>query len=113
MRRTLVPKISPLSPIRPTRPNVYTGSPLDRVAERRDDPAFIAEALAAPQALVAPIWRAQSFFHGEAARFFSPDETEGWGVEDRHWIFLGLWGDRPVFALDLNHHEDTRASPAG
>jgi NAD+ diphosphatase len=109
MRRTLVPQTSPIFPIRPTRPNVYTGSPLERAAERRDDPAFMAEVLAAPGALVAPIWRAQSFFRGTEARFFSPRETEGWAVESHQWIFLGFWRERPVFALDLNHHEDALA----
>ncbi|HEX3984557.1 MAG TPA: NAD(+) diphosphatase [Acidisoma sp.] len=106
MRRTRVPETSPFLLIRPSRPNVYTGSPLDRAAERRDDPAYIAAALAAPDALVAPIWRAQSFFRGEEVRFFSPEETANWSLESHHWIFLGLWQRRPVFALDLNHHED-------
>ncbi|MCB8874084.1 NAD(+) diphosphatase [Acidisoma silvae] len=106
MRRTLVPQTSPFSRIHPSRPNVYTGSPLDRAAERRGDDDYIASLLASSQAVVAPIWRAQSLFHGEAVRFFSPADTVGWGITDQHWIFLGLWQEKPVFTLDLHHLED-------
>ena len=106
MRRTRVPERFPLPPIRPSRPNPYTGSPLDRAAERRDDDAFVATALAASTTLVVPIWRTQSVFRGNAARFFAPFEAARWGTEAHHWIFLGLWEARPVFALDLGFHDD-------
>lgn len=106
MRRTRVPQTSPFSRISPSRPNVYTGNPLDRVAERRADADFIAAAFASPQALVVPIWQAQSLFHAEGARFFTPSDSAGWDVTEAHRIFLGLWQERPVFAVDLNHHAD-------
>jgi NAD+ diphosphatase len=109
MRTTRVPQKPAFSPIRPRRPNVYTGAPLDRTAERRADPAFIAAARAHPHAIVAPIWRTQSLFLGEAARFFSMAETVSLAPQEEHWIFLGLWEQRPVFALDLNHHEEPDA----
>ena len=106
MRRTLVPQTSPFSRIHPTRANVYTGSPLDRVAERRADAAYVAALLGSAEAVIAPVWQAQSLFHGNSARFFSLSETTGWGISEQHWIFLGLWQERPVFTLDLGHLEE-------
>jgi NAD+ diphosphatase len=104
-----VPNDRPFTPVRASRPNVYTGSPLDRVAERRTDAAFIAEALASAEAIVAPVWRAQSLFQGERARFFGTKQALGWEADPNRWLFLGLWEGRPVFALDLGHHEAPQA----
>jgi NAD+ diphosphatase len=108
MRRTRVANNSNFKPVRASRANVYTGSPLDRVAERRTDAAFIAAALASPEAVVAPLWRSQNLFQGERARLFSTGQALGWEADPQRWIFLGLWEARPVFALDLGHHEDPK-----
>ncbi|GAB0119288.1 NAD(+) diphosphatase [Acidisoma sp. 7E03] len=105
MRTTRVAQNLPFPPIRPRRPNVYTGAPLDRMAERRTDAAFLAEARAHPEALIAPIWRTQSLFLGSTARFFTGAEAARFAPQEEHWIFLGAWQGRPVFALDLNQHE--------
>jgi NAD+ diphosphatase len=107
-----VPNETPFSPVRATRPNVYTGSPLDRVAERRSDPDFVASALGHPEAIVAPLWRSQNLFQGERARFFPTQHALQWEDDPHRWLFLGLWDERPVFALDLGHHEaPTRLLP--
>jgi NAD+ diphosphatase len=96
----------PFTPIRPRRPNIYTGNPLDRLAERRTDAAFITEARAHERALIAPIWQAQSLFLDGAARFLTAAEASAFAPAEEHWIFLGLWRERPVFALDLNPHAE-------
>lgn len=100
-----MPKEATFTPVRASRPNIYTGSPLDRVAERRADEDFIATALSSPHAIVAPLWRSQNLFRGEVARFFPTEEALRWEDDPHRWTFLGLWEDRPVFALDLGHHE--------
>ena len=105
MRSTLVPNDPTITSIRPSRDNVYTGSPLDRVAERRSDAAFIAAALASPEAMVAPVWRSQNLFHGERARFFPTADALAWENDPHRWLFLGLWDERPVFAVDLGQHD--------
>jgi NAD+ diphosphatase len=109
MRRTRVPNDQTFIPVPPSRPNVYTGSPLDRLAERRTDAAFIAAALASPAAIVAPVWRSQNLFHDQRARFFSTQHALGWESDPHRWLFLGLWDERPVFALDLSHQETPKA----
>ena len=49
-----------------TRPNVYTGSPLFRAAEKREDAGWIAAALASPEALFLPVWRSRNLMRGVA-----------------------------------------------
>ena len=93
----------------PSRANVYTGSPLDRAAERRTDAAFIAASLASSEALVAPVWRSQNLFRDERARFLSTADAQAVESDPDRWLFLGLWDARPVFALDLSHHEAPKA----
>jgi NAD+ diphosphatase len=109
MRRTLVPNESTFSPVGASRPNIYPGAPLDRGAERRADAAFIAAALASPEAMVAPVWRSQNLFRDQRARFFSTQHALSWESDPQRWLFLGLWDERPVFALDLGHHETPKS----
>lgn len=94
-----------------TRPNAYTGSPLDRAAHRRDDEGFVAAALADPAALFVPVWRAKSLLAGveggapqavllQGALAHALREAAG------EWAFLGILDASPVFALDLSAAED-------
>ncbi|ONH82439.1 hypothetical protein APZ41_014465, partial [Roseomonas mucosa] len=50
-----------------SRPNAYTGSPLDRVSGRRDEADFVAAQLAREDALFVPVWRSQSLLRDNAA----------------------------------------------
>ena len=49
-----------------SRPNAYSGSPLDRAAQRRDDAAWIEAAMASDAAVFAPVWRARNLMRGVA-----------------------------------------------
>ena len=100
-----------MRPIPPSRPNVYTGSPVDRVSERRDDEAFIAGAFAAADSLFLPVWRSRSLVRGMDANapeavFLVGDAAAHLRGADASWAFLGLHEGRPVFAVDVSHHED-------
>ena len=53
-----------MSVILASRPNVYTGSPLDRADRFRNDEAWIAGRLADPASLWVPVWRARTLFRG-------------------------------------------------
>ncbi len=59
-------RFAPMLSIPASRPNAYTGSPLDRASHRRDDAAFIEAALADPNTVFAPVWRARSLMRGVA-----------------------------------------------
>jgi len=94
-----------------SRPNAYTGSPLDRAGGRRDDADFIAEALADPESLFAPVWRSRSLMKGVAeARpegvLLTGAAAHALRMAGGPWAFLGLWSDRPVFAVDCSATED-------
>ena len=103
-----------------SRPNAYSGSPLDRASARRDDAAWMATRLADPEALLAPVWRSKSllathgsgspeavYLSGEAARALGLArglaDADGLALP---WAFLGLLQERAVFAVDLSHLDD-------
>jgi len=94
-----------------SRLNAYTGSPIDRVSNRRDDADFVAAALVDPAALYAPVWRSRSLMRGVAegapeALFLSSAAAEALRLAGGPWALLGLWDGRPVFAIDCSAAED-------
>lgn len=94
-----------------SRPNAYTGSPIDRASAQREDAAFIAAALADPETLFVPVWRARSLMKGVEAGKLEAILITGGAAEQLRmaggpWAFLGLWEGRPVFAVDCSQAED-------
>jgi NAD+ diphosphatase len=94
-----------------SRPNVYTGSPLDRAGDRRDDPAWVEAALTSPDTLFVPLWRSRSLLRGMAdghpeAVYLTGAATEALRMSGGGWAFLGLQGPTPVFTVDLSEVED-------
>lgn len=93
------------------RPNVYSGSPLNRVAERREDAAWIERVLREPETLFVPVWRARNLVRagtsGPAeAVYVSGAVATALHVDGGAWSFLGLLAERAVFAVDLSPAED-------
>ncbi|MBU6498440.1 MAG: NAD(+) diphosphatase [Rhodospirillales bacterium] len=99
-----------------SRPNVYTGSPLDRADGRREDEAWIAAALADPASRFVPVWRARSLVRGgrDSAEGGPPEavflDLDGGAAallaDGASWAFLGLQDGAAVFALDLSAAEE-------
>ena len=94
-----------------SRPNAYSGSPLDRAAEKREDSDFIAAALADDATLFAPVWRSRSLMKGVAegrpeAVLVTGGAAAALRMEGGPWAFLGLWDGRPVFAVDCSTADD-------
>ncbi len=95
----------------PSRSNPYAGSPLDRAAHRRDDAAWITEALAAPQTLFVPVWRSRSLLRGveegrPEAVFLTGAAAAALRLAGGPWAFLGLLEGVPVFAVDASAADD-------
>ncbi len=112
------------------RPNTYTGSPLDRAAERRIDADWINARLADPASLFVPVWRSQSLLRTvDAGLSNDPNTAAFWQSQPKTggapeavfldgaaaaslrmqggpWAFLGLMQGRAVFAVDLSAAED-------
>ncbi len=98
-----------------TRPNPYSGSPLDRAAALREDLDWLAAALDAPTTLWAPVWRARNLMRGVAeacpeAVYLSGSDAAG-ALRDLGgpWAFLGLLEGAPLFAVDVSAVEDSTA----
>lgn len=94
-----------------SRPNAYTGSPLDRAGHRRDDADWIAEALADPETLFAPVWRSRSLMKGiesgkPEAVLLTGGAAEAVRMAGGPWAFLGFWEGKPVFTVDCSGAED-------
>lgn len=94
-----------------SRPNAYTGSPLDRAARLREDADFIARALSGPDTLFVPVWRSHSLMKGTAegkpeAVLLTGAAAEAVRMAGGPWSFLGLWGGRAVFAVDCSAADD-------
>jgi NAD+ diphosphatase len=94
-----------------SRPNVYSGSPLDRAADKRDDRNWVEAALASPDTLWVPVWRARNLVreteNGQPeAVYLSGEAAAALRMGSGPWSFLGLWQGRPVFAIDISEYDD-------
>ena len=98
-----------------SRPNVYSASPLDRIATRREDHDWIAQQLSDPNSLFVPVWRNRSLVRGLddgapeavyiAGAIASSLRMLGAGAS-APWAFLGTLDEVAVFALDISAAED-------
>lgn len=93
---------------------LYTHLPLDRAHTLRKDEAIVTALAAHPDHLVVPCWREMSLTRGDHA--YLAEKTEAARLLDLgdEPIFLGLLGERPVFATDLTQVEaEPDQSPPG
>lgn len=94
-----------------SRPNVYSGSPLDRAAHVRDDAAWVEAALEADATLWAPVWRARNLMRGAQAGqpeavFVTGAAARALRLAGGPWAFLGLLDGTPLFAVDVSAADD-------
>ena len=96
-----------------SRPNIYSGSPLDRAGHLRDDEAWVAAALADPGTRFVPIWRARTLVADGPDRVRAvllPGAAAGaFRAAGGPWAFLGLLDGTPVFTADASAAEDPAA----
>jgi NAD+ diphosphatase len=76
-------------------PMAFSGNPLDRASYNRGDAAWLAAQGA--RGLFLPFWQNRPFIAGTRAGFL-PWRSEWEGAP---FVFLGLDGDQPLFAVDL------------
>jgi NAD+ diphosphatase len=95
--------------------NVFSGNPLDRASDRRSDPAGMERLRTDPATLVLPLWNGQPFVEKTADGFrlaYLGDEIGRTLTETNETrLFLGLWKDTPVFAVDLEERTDPSTGP--
>eukprot|EP01030_Chromulinospumella_sphaerica_P019938 gene19938-19838_t len=95
--------------------NVFTGNPLDRASERRPDAAWLEEKLGDPGSLAVALWNGAPLTEtsdGKTQLSYLPaamaqELSNGW----ERLLFMGLWKDTAVFALDLEGGVDPAEGP--
>ena len=67
-----------------SRPNVYSSSPLDRAATKREDTAWIEQRLHDPDTLLVPVWRNRNLVRGmDAVREFRRERNDSYNF---NWL---------------------------
>jgi NAD+ diphosphatase len=97
------------------RPNIFAGSPLDRLDSHRKDAGWVAAQLASPSACFLPVWRGRNLFCGEqgalrAARLTARDIEAH--LASSPWAMLGRSGHDIVFCLDLSQWDEPLGAEA-
>ena len=87
----------------------FAGNPLNRASEKRTDSNWIESKRRDPSSLVLPMWRLEPFLLGPEKSdppielgLIRSEIADSLASAEAIWIFLGLDGDRAVFALDVS-----------
>src|ERR1700683_385931 len=97
----------------------FAGNPLNRASEKRTDTKWIESKRRDPSSLIFPMWRLEPFLLGPENSgppfelgLLRPGIADSLAGAEAPCIFLGLEGDRAVFALDVSEADDpTKVGP--
>ncbi len=96
----------------------FTGNPLNRASEKRTDQNWIESKRHDPTSLILPMWRLEPFLLGPEKSappvelgLLRPEIADSLAGAEAPCVFLGLDGDRAIFALDVSEAGD--AAKAG
>jgi len=87
--------------------NVFAGAFVDRSGHRRQDPQWLAEAIASPEARFAPVWQNKCLASGEppAVSLLDHDDVDPVLCREES-IFLGIFQGRPAFAFEIGSENE-------
>ena len=93
--------------------NTFAGNPLDRAGDRRNDPEWLAEQGANPEAVAMVVWQGKPLVedHAEGPRLRWLGLEHARAVVPDREAFLGLWKEAPVFAVEVEGSIDPTAGP--
>lgn len=96
--------------------NTFAGNPLDRASDRRSDAAWIAEQLASPDSLAFAVWNGQPFVEpakdgGVQIAYLPARMAQELAEGAERLLFMGLWKETAVFAVDLEGVIDPADGP--
>ncbi len=91
----------------------FSGNPLNRASEKRTDSNWIEAKRRDPSSLFFPMWRLEPFLHGAEGTpppmglgMIPPEMADSIVRDDTICIFLGLDGDKAIFAVDVSSAEN-------
>lgn len=97
--------------------HAFAGNPLDRAGDRRADAAWIAEQFERADGLALAVWQGRVLVEpgpegAERLAYLRPDlASDAVGDRDARRLFLGLWKETPVFAVEFEGEADPTALP--
>ena len=101
--------------------NTFAGNPLDRDSERRGDEAFLAEKLADPESLAVALWNGKPLVEdilgddgkptGVQIAYLRADMAQDLAGGNEKLLYMGLWKDIAVFAVDIEGAADPAEGP--
>jgi NAD+ diphosphatase len=96
--------------------NTFAGNPLNRASERRGDTAWLAEKLLAPDSLAIALWNGKPFVEkssegGTQIAYLPSRMAEDLSGGAERLLFMGLWQETAVFAVDLEGGLDPADGP--
>ena len=96
--------------------NTFAGNPLDRASDRRTNSDWLAEQLAAPDSLGVAIWNGRPFVEktkagGSQIAYLPAKLAQELAGGAERLLFLGLWKDTAVFAVDMEGEADPGQGP--
>jgi NAD+ diphosphatase len=87
------------------KPNIFSGSTLDRASTLRRDEGKLATLLKESASRLFPVWRSHSLVKDDSVVGLPHSEVEHLLEEGEPPIFLGLQNGAACFACDVSHHE--------
>lgn len=86
--------------------NIFAGAFVDRSGHRREDPQWLRSALESADSLFVPVWGDRCLATGEplSAVLLSRRDVDGY-LRPEDCIFLGLYRQRPAFAVPIDTGE--------
>lgn len=101
--------------------NIFAGNPLNRASERRGDEAWLAEKLADAESLAVALWNGKPLVEdvlgedgqpsGVQIAYLRADMAQDLAGGAERLLFLGLWKDIAVFAVDIEGAADPAEGP--
>ena len=96
--------------------NTFAGNPLDRVSYRRSDAEWLAEQLAAPESLALALWNGKPLVEtaaggGVQIAYLAAGMARVLAGGPERLLFLGLWKETAIFAVDLDGEGDPADGP--
>lgn len=96
--------------------NTFAGNPLNRASERRGDTAWLAEQVASSDSLGIALWNGKPFVekaaNGDLQIAYLPARmVEDLAGSPERLLFMGLWKETAIFAVDLEGGADPAEGP--